>query len=99
MFILATIVNTNLITEIKKFGDNDPCVCFNCGNCVRLCPDAFKLDLKHINFEGKDIPVVLRQSDRYGAILLAEELKSLILKGKFPLENPTGLLEFAKEVK
>ena len=46
MFKLATIVNNNLITEIKKFGDNDPCACFNCGNCTALCniskePTAF----------------------------------------------------------
>ena len=89
----AFIIKDNIITGIDRSR------CFNCGNCVRLCPDAFKLDLKHIKFEGKDIPVVLRQSDRYGAILLAEELKSKILKGKFPLENPTGPLEFAKSVK
>jgi putative methanogenesis marker 16 metalloprotein len=89
----AFIVKDNIISGIDRSR------CFNCGNCVRSCPDAFKLDLKHINFEGKEIPVVLRQSDRYGAILLAEELKSMILKGKFPLENPTGPLEFAKDVK
>ena len=73
--------------------------CFNCGNCVKLCPEAFKLDLKKINFEGSEVPIVLRQSDRNGAILLAEQLKSMILNGAFPLKKPIGNLKFAKEVK
>jgi ferredoxin len=73
--------------------------CFNCGNCARLCPKAFKLDLKSIRFEGKKVPVVLRQSDRDGAIKIAEELKSMILTGKFPLEKPTGKLDFARIIK
>jgi putative methanogenesis marker 16 metalloprotein len=89
----AFIIKDNIISGIDRSR------CFNCGNCVRLCPDAFKLDLKRIKFQGKDLPIVLRQSDRYGAILLAEELKSMILKGRFPLENPTGTLEFAKSIK
>ncbi|MHA1291149.1 MAG: methanogenesis marker 16 metalloprotein [Promethearchaeota archaeon] len=73
--------------------------CFNCGNCARLCPKAFKLDLKTIKFEGKDIPIVLRQSDRHGAIMLAEKLKKMILNGKFPIKKPTGKLDFADSVK
>ena len=91
-------------TNAFKIRDNrvvaiDRTRCFNCGTCVKICPDAFKLDLKTIRFEGKEIPVVLRQSDRYGAIKLAEELKSMILKGKFPIEQPTGKLDFAKTMK
>ncbi|MFW9772300.1 MAG: methanogenesis marker 16 metalloprotein [Candidatus Thorarchaeota archaeon] len=73
--------------------------CFNCGNCSHLCPKAFKLDLKKVKFEKSEIPVVLRQSDRYGAILLAEQLKSMILEGVFPLKKPMAKLIFAKTVK
>ena len=73
--------------------------CFNCGNCVHLCPEAFTLDMKRVNLEGSEIPVVLRQSDRHGAILLAEQLKSMILNGEFPLKRPISNLKFAKEVK
>jgi len=73
--------------------------CFNCGNCTHLCPEAFKLDLKKVNFEDNDVPIVLRQSDRHGAIKLAEELKSLILKGDFPLKKPISKLHFAKILK
>jgi len=73
--------------------------CFNCGSCTTVCPDAFQLNMKTIKFEGKEIPIVLRQSDRNGAIKLAEELKLMILKGEFPLEKPTGILDFAESVK
>jgi putative methanogenesis marker 16 metalloprotein len=73
--------------------------CFNCGTCVRVCPKAFLLDLKSIKFEGRVLPVVLRQSDRYGAIKLAEELKIKIVKGQFPLKEPTGPLDFAESIK
>ena len=74
--------------------------CFNCGMCAIECPDnAFIADLKSIIFEGKEVPIVLRQSDRFGAIKLARELKTMILEGKFILEKPTGKLEFAEYVK
>jgi putative methanogenesis marker 16 metalloprotein len=89
----AFIVKKGIISGIDRSR------CFNCGNCVKICPDAFKLDLKQVKFEGNDIPIVLRQSDRYGAILLAEQLKSMILKEEFPLKEPISELEFASEVK
>ncbi|MHA1913542.1 MAG: methanogenesis marker 16 metalloprotein [Promethearchaeota archaeon] len=73
--------------------------CFNCGNCVILCQQAFEIDLKSIKLEGTKIPIVLRQSDRNGAIKLAEQLKSMIISGEFPLKKPISKLQFAKEVK
>ena len=90
--------NAFIIKE-GKISAIDRSRCFNCGNCARLCPEAFKLDLKTVKFEGQEIPVVLRQSDRYGAIMLAEELKSMILNGEFPLKKPIGKLDFAEYVK
>ena len=90
--------NAFIIKE-EKISAIDRSRCFNCGNCARLCPEAFKLDLKTVKFEGQEIPVVLRQSDRYGAIILAEELKSMILNGEFPLKKPIGKLDFAEYVK
>ncbi|MFX1280634.1 MAG: methanogenesis marker 16 metalloprotein [Promethearchaeota archaeon] len=89
----AFIIKSGIISGIDRSR------CFNCGNCVHLCPEAFKLDMKRVNLEGTEIPVVLRQSDRYGAILLAEQLKSMILNGEFPLKRPISKLKFAKEVK
>ena len=89
----AFIINNGIITGI------DRSLCFNCGNCAYLCPEAFELDLKTIKFEGKDVPIVLRQSDRNGAITLAEQLKSMILNREFPLKKPISKLKFAKAVK
>jgi putative methanogenesis marker 16 metalloprotein len=58
--------------------------CFNCGLCVTQCVGgAFGGNLGAINFEGRRIPVILRQSDRARAIRLAEELKQQILDGSF----------------
>jgi putative methanogenesis marker 16 metalloprotein len=97
---ILDICPTNaFIIENGKISGIDRSRCFNCGTCARLCPDAFKLDLKTVNFEGEEIPIVLRQSDRHGAIKLAEQLKNMILKGKFPLKQPTGKLDFAEVVK
>ncbi|MFW9819049.1 MAG: methanogenesis marker 16 metalloprotein [Candidatus Thorarchaeota archaeon] len=89
----AFIIKDGMISAIDRTR------CFNCGNCTHLCPEAFELDLKIIKFEGKDLPVVLRQSDRYGAIKLAEQLKSMILRSEFPLIKPISKLKFANEVK
>ncbi|MBY8987402.1 MAG: methanogenesis marker 16 metalloprotein [Candidatus Lokiarchaeota archaeon] len=89
----AFIIRDELIVAIDRSR------CFNCGNCARLCPEAFNLDLKSIQFEGSDIPIVLRQSDRAGAILLAEQLKQMILNGEFQLKKPTGTLDFAESIK
>ncbi|MGV9172254.1 MAG: methanogenesis marker 16 metalloprotein [Promethearchaeia archaeon] len=79
--------------------------CFNCGTCAVVCPKkAFKADLKTVtkklkNMEkAKEIPVVLRQSDRYGAIQLASELKQKILEGSFKLKKPTDELKFYPKV-
>jgi len=87
------------IVKNEKVSAIDRSRCFNCGNCVQLCPDAFLLDLKSIRFDGNEIPIVLRQSDRFGAIKLAEELKSMIISGEFQLREPTGKLDFAESVK
>jgi len=89
----AFIIRDGLISAI------DISKCFNCGNCARLCPDAFSMDLKSIQYEGSEIPVVLRQSDRAGAIMLADELKQQILKEEFQLKKPTGRLDFAEKLK
>ncbi len=89
----AFIIKKGMISAIDRSR------CFNCGNCTHLCPEAFELDMKRVNFEDNYIPIVLRQSDRHGAIKLAEQLKSMILKGDFPLKKPVSKLHFAKKVK
>ena len=34
---MGTIVKQGIITEIQKYGDVKPSLCFNCGNCTALC--------------------------------------------------------------
>jgi putative methanogenesis marker 16 metalloprotein len=72
--------------------------CFNCGTCIRACPKGACIgDLGSIEFEGKEIPVVLRQSDRNGAIQLMDLLKKKILSGEFPITLPTAKLKIYEE--
>jgi len=76
-------------------GGIDKNYCFNCGTCVRNCPEnAFKGDLGEIKHENKLIKIVGRQSDRHGAIQIMDELKHRILNGEFPLNLPIERLSF-----
>jgi putative methanogenesis marker 16 metalloprotein len=63
--------------------------CFHCGLCVSKCPSgAFKCNLGSIRLENITVPVVLRQSDRFRALLLARDLKRRILDGSFKIAQP-----------
>ncbi len=68
--------------------------CFNCGTCVYLCPEAFKGNLGTIKLDSKNIPIVVRQSDRLGAIKLANELKEMIINRKFKLSLPVSQIKY-----
>ncbi len=64
--------------------------CFHCGLCVSTCPSkAFQCSLGSIHLDDNTtIPVVLRQSDRFRALRLAEDLKQRILDGSFKISQP-----------
>ena len=75
----------------------DEALCFHCGLCATLCPSAaFRCRLGAIRLKSgeggacgvKTVPVVLRQSDRLRALMLAEELKSRIMDGSFRMAQP-----------
>jgi putative methanogenesis marker 16 metalloprotein len=69
--------------------------CFNCGACLRLCREGcFNGDLKKIDYHGTEVPVVLRQSDRFNAIKLATELKNMVINGEFPIKERITKLNF-----
>jgi len=73
----------------------DSTYCFNCGNCINLCPGkAFEGRLGTIKILDRDIPIMLRQSDRFGAIKLAKELKEKILSGDFKLSLPVSKIRY-----
>ncbi len=72
---------------------HDASSCFNCGLCVSICDGhAFNADLGTLHYNDgkteKDIPVVVRQSDRARALKAAEELKRKILLGEFRITEP-----------
>jgi putative methanogenesis marker 16 metalloprotein len=69
-------------------------LCFHCGLCATVCPSAVfscrmgAIRLKRDGAAVRSIPVVLRQSDRLRAVLLAEELKERIIDGSFQMAEP-----------
>jgi putative methanogenesis marker 16 metalloprotein len=67
-------------TAVKR----DEVRCFHCGLCVSACPSgAFRSSLGSIHLDNITVPVVLRQSDRFRALRLAEDLKRRITDGSF----------------
>ena len=69
-------------------------LCFHCGLCATVCPSAvFSCRLGAIRLKtpagaARTVPVVLRQSDRLRAVLLAEDLKERIMNGSFRMIEP-----------
>lgn len=72
----------------------DDKMCFHCGLCAVDCPSgAFQCNLGSIRLKIAEgtaivIPVVLRQSDKLRALMLAEDLKNRILDGSFTISQP-----------
>ncbi|MCK9580081.1 MAG: methanogenesis marker 16 metalloprotein [Methanoregula sp.] len=68
----------------------DTLLCVNCGACVRECVGgACSGNLGCLSFDNRNIPVILRQSDRARALRLCEELKKRILERRFMLTEKT----------
>ncbi len=65
--------------------------CFNCCTCLHLCPEQGSRMCGSIQVNGKDVPIVLRQSNRSRANMLSRMLKKLIEKGEFLLTGHTPL--------
>jgi putative methanogenesis marker 16 metalloprotein len=69
-------------------------LCFHCGLCTTVClSEVFSCRLGAIRLKtdtgrARTVPVVLRQSDRLRAVLLAEDLKSRIINGSFRMAEP-----------
>lgn len=63
--------------------------CFHCGLCATACVSgAFKCNLGSIRLGEREIPIVLRQSDRLRAQQMAEDLKERIEDGSFRMSAP-----------
>jgi putative methanogenesis marker 16 metalloprotein len=70
-------------------------LCFNCGLCSTICPSGvfiarlgiIKTYMKCYEEEiYREVPIVLRQSDKKRALKMAEELKRKIIEGQFKIK-------------
>ena len=60
--------------------------CLNCGTCISTCTgEVYSMDTGSIALDGKEIPVVLRQSDRRRGERICSDLKEKIENGTFTL--------------
>ncbi|NMB77928.1 MAG: methanogenesis marker 16 metalloprotein [Methanomicrobiales archaeon] len=68
----------------------NPARCVNCGTCVQTCAgNACTGTTGALMFDGRRVPIILRQSDRARALQLCEDLKNQILDGRFVLIEKT----------
>ncbi|MDD1753676.1 MAG: methanogenesis marker 16 metalloprotein [Methanotrichaceae archaeon] len=78
--------------ELKQ---KDEHKCFNCGACIAEClGGAFRCNLGSIRVLDREVPVRLRQSDRFRAQKLAIDLKERILEGSFRMAPPVDRIFF-----
>lgn len=71
----------------------DESKCARCGACTINClGGAFKANLGKVNLDGREIPIVFRQGNRYKALRLSEILKEKILTGKFIINSVDDIL-------
>lgn len=71
----------------------DESKCARCGACTVNClGGAFKANMGRIWLNGKEIPIVFRQGNRFKALRLAEKLKEDVISGKFLINSAEDLL-------
>lgn len=71
----------------------DPKKCFHCGTCVTFCPSkAFSSKMGTIKCQNREIPIVLRHSDRVSANKQTIKLKNMLIKGEFELTEALDVI-------
>lgn len=69
--------------------------CYYCGTCVAFCLRGIcHSKLGEVALGEKNIPIVLRHSDRIRAEKLAKDLKSQLLSGEFTLSEPLDSIKY-----
>lgn len=75
--------------------DIDYTKCYYCGTCAAYCLQKICYSkMGKISVGEKEVPVVLRHSDRIRAEKLAKKLKEKIQSGEFTLSEPVGPITF-----
>ncbi|HJH31271.1 MAG TPA: methanogenesis marker 16 metalloprotein [Methanosarcinaceae archaeon] len=95
---MGAVTYRNNVTAV-----HDAKLCFNCGLCTTNCAgNAFSANLGTLHYNDgeieKDIPVVIRQSDRARAVKAAGELKKMIISGDFEITEPVGHIVSASKI-
>lgn len=63
-----------------------PSLCVQCGICVRSCiGNVFSSDMGSITFNGRTVPIAVRQSSRYKADAICRMLKDMATDGRWKL--------------
>lgn len=71
--------------------------CFACGACTVTClGGAFTAELGHLTVSGLALPIIFRQSSRFRALALAEDLRARLLQGEFLLSDPHFPIEHGR---
>jgi hypothetical protein len=59
--------------------------CFVCGTCVKTCNGSVYEGNFGTIMGDKEIPIVLRQSDRRRAEILCRKVREMLMKGEFKI--------------
>ena len=90
---LAVLPNITVLPVPFPGGKRDESKCARCGACTVNClGGAFKANMGCIWLNGKEIPIVFRQGNRFKALRLAEKLKEDVISGKFLINSAEDLL-------
>jgi putative methanogenesis marker 16 metalloprotein len=75
----------NCPTNALKYGGvRDDSMCMSCGDCVSRCPGGvFSAEMGSIVYNGKEIPITLRQSSRLKGEQLCTILKKKVAEGNW----------------
>jgi len=74
-------------TDAFPSGEWDLTRCISCGFCVSRCRGkVFTAHMGSVNFNGNEVPIVIRQSSRKRAEELCNLLKTKIMEGKWRLK-------------
>lgn len=74
------------LSAIREDGSIDRNRCFSCGTCVHACVgQAYRGEFGRLPVGSREVPIVLRQSDRSRAERLCSLLRDRIMDGRFPL--------------
>lgn len=70
----------------------DPSLCMHCGLCVKNCNGGvFSMPSGSVSFDGKTVPIVVRQSSRAVADKICAELRDEVLNGRWNLRVSGGV--------